>query len=261
MVHILVFLSILSLSIRVCCAQSISITGPARIGMLEAETYAISWTSSGIESVSIVAHGTRTPLGTRSRGSFNMAVTEAVPATWESAEWTVPWIDSVTFFVKVKGYDLDGNMVAFDERGYRFRPAVLANRTEDGIYLDLHRRTNQRLYRQENYRITHAYLSSSSENYEWRPPCNHVRRAHDHAGVFSVIEKKRSHWSILFDVEMPWAMRYHRGHFIHATSPALYRLLGVPASGGCNRMTNHDARELYRLTPLGTRVEVIGPDG
>jgi len=76
-----------------------------------------------------------------------------------------------------------------------------------------------------------------------------------------VLEKKRSHWSTLFNVRMPWAMRYHGGHYIHATSPNLYRLLGRPASHGCNRLTHRDARELYQTTPLGTRVEVVGPDG
>lgn len=241
--------------------QSVSITGPNRGAMLEGETYTITWESNGIQSVSVVAHGERTARGTQSRGNFSYAVAEAVPAGEGRAEWQVPWVDSRSLFIKLKGYDRAGEVVATAERGYGFRPAVLANRTEDGIYLDLSRRSNQRLYVQRDYRITRAYITTSSENYEWRPPCNHVRRAHDHAGVFSVIEKKRSHYSELFEVEMPWAMRYHRGHFVHATSPNLYRDLGEPSSGGCNRLTDHDARELYIMTSIGTRVEVIGPDG
>jgi len=242
-------------------AQTISITGPDRLGMLEGETYVITWEAGGLESVSIVAHGTRTPLGTQSRGNFSIAVVEGVSAGAGSAEWTVPWIDSITFFIKAKGYASDGRQVPFAERGFRFRPSVMADRMEDGIYLDLSKRTNQRLYRQQDYRITRAYFTSSSEAYHWRPPGSHISSPHDHAGVFSVLEKRRMHWSTLFNVQMPWAMRYHGGHFTHATSRNLYRNLGMPASAGCNRMTNHDAREIYRMTPLGSRLEVVGPDG
>ena len=229
--------------------------------MREGETYTITWAADAIQSVSVVVYGTRTPRGTTSRGNFQIAAAEAVPAALGQLSWTVPWIDSVEFLVKAKGYNSLGYQVAMDERRYGFRPAVMANRTEDGIYLDLHERINQRVYVQKDSCLTRAYLSSSSENYLWLAPSRHSTKPHDHAGVFKVLEKKRSHWSTLFNVRMPWAMRYHGGHYIHATSPNLYRLLGRPASHGCNRLTHRDARELYQTTPLGTRVEVIGPDG
>lgn len=241
-------------------AQSITITGPNRSGMLEGESYNITWNARGARSVSIAAKGVRTPLGEKSRGRFQHEIASGVPAGRRSAKWRVPWIDSTLFTLKAKAYNAQGRVIASDTRTYRFRPAVLKDRMEDGIYLDLHNRTKQRLYRQKNYRITHAYLSSSSERYSWRRPGSHISASHDHAGVFSVLEKKRSHWSSLFNVEMPYAMRYHGGHFIHATSPNLYRHLGTPASAGCNRLTRHDARQLYHMTPLGTRVEIIGPD-
>jgi hypothetical protein len=243
------------------CAQSIAITGPDRDGVVEGQTYSITWSANGIQSVSLVAQASRTPRGTTSRGQFEIAIAEGVPAADGSASWEVPWLDTVRFRIRAKGYNAQGQEVAATERLYNFRPAVMAERLEDGIYIDLSSETNQRLYMQRDYRLTRAYLTTSSENYLWRPPCSHIRTPHDHAGVFSIIEKKRSHWSELFQVEMPWAMRYHRGHFVHATSPNLYGGLGTASSGGCNRLTDHDARELYRMTSLGTRVEVIGPDG
>ncbi|MBI2843329.1 MAG: L,D-transpeptidase [Armatimonadetes bacterium] len=242
-------------------AETLSITGPNRSAILEGETYTISWAAVGLRSVSIVAHGKRTPLGEKSRGSFSFAIAEQAPAGVRFANWTVPWIDAVTFYIKAKGYNLQGRLVAVDEVSYGFRPAVLANRMQDGLYLDLHKRSDQRLYVQRDYKITHAYISSSSENYLWRPPGSHIKAPHDHAGVFSILEKKPVHWSTLFQVRMPWAMRYHGGHFVHATSRNLYRYLGRPASHGCNRLTNYDARKLYHMTPLGTRIEVIGPEG
>lgn len=242
-------------------AQSITITGPERNAMVEGEGYTITWSSDGIESVNLIAYGERTPLGRKSRGWFREVIAESIPAYDAGAGWTVPWIDSDKFYIKVKGYDAYGNMVAEAVRGYTFRPAVLANRTADGLYLDLHLRKNQRLYVQKDYQIIKAYVSSSSENYLWMPPDTHPSKPHDHAGVFKVINKSINHHSVLFDVDMPFAMQYHGGHFIHATSRNLYKNLGEPASHGCNRLTREDARELFDMTPVGTRVEVIGPDG
>ena len=256
---VLAFLFALAAGRAFC--QEIAITGPDRSGLLEGEKYTITWAADGMQSVSMVAHGALTRMGAKSRGSFQLAIAEGVSAKLEEVRWTVPWIDSATFFVKAKGYDSLGRQVVADERRYDFRPAFLAKRTKDGIYLDLRWRTKQRLYVQKKQRITYVYLSSSSEDYLWLPPGRHLSKPHDHAGAFKVLEKKRLHWSSLFRVKMPWAMRYHGGHFIHATSPNLYGLLGQAASGGCNRMTYPDARELYQMTPLGTRVEVIGPEG
>lgn len=242
--------------------QDIEITEPNRFAMLEGATYVVAWTArKPVNSVSIVATGPRTPLGKESRGDFVVQIAESIPADDGRVEWNVPWIDADSFFVKLKGYDNSGQLVTTTQRGYGFRPRAMANRMEDGIFLDLHTRDTQRLYVQRDYRITKAYMSTSSREYDWRPRNSHVKDPHDHAGVYSILEKKRLHRSVLFDVDMPYAMRYHGGHFIHATSPNLYQYLGAAASSGCNRMTLEDARELYIMTPVGTRVEIIGPDG
>lgn len=60
---------------------------------------------------------------------------------------------------------------------------------------------------------------------------------------------------------MRYSLRYHGGHYIHATTRNYYSALGQPASHGCNRLTLEDARALYLMTPIGARVEVIGPSG
>ena len=242
-------------------AQRLELTGPDRAGMLEGDTYRVSWKTEGIRSVSIIAHGPRTPLGNASRGDFLFVVAESLPAERGAAEWTAPWIDAKSFFLKLKGYDNAGRVVATDERSYGFRPATLADRLHDGIYIDLHRPKRQRLYVQLNGQITRSYLTTSSENYRFRPEGAHHSEPHDHAGVFQVLSKERNHWSSLYDVNMAWAMRYHGGHYIHATTENLYDELGSIASHGCNRLTRKDARELYSMTPVGTRVEVIGPEG
>ena len=242
--------------------QGVQVVGPNRFAMLEGATYTIVWTArEPVDSVSVIATGHKTPLGSRSRGDFVIQIAESIPAEEGRIEWVVPWIDADSFFIKLKGYDESGQLVTTTQRGYGFRPQVMANRMEDGIFLDLHTRDRQRLYVQRDYRITRAYLSTSSREYDWRPPDSHIKAPHDHAGVFSVLEKKMLHRSVLFGVDMPYAMRYHGGHFIHATSPNLYQYLGAAASSGCNRLTLEDARELYITTPVGTRVEIVGPDG
>lgn len=242
-------------------AQEVMLTGPDVEGMVEGTEHLVAWQVDGVESIMIIAHGMRTPVGKEQRGRFEVPIVEYMPADSGEVWWVVPWIDSLDFFITVIGYDSQGQEVASDSRAFRFRPAVLADRFRDGIYLDLSKRVNQRLYYQKGGRITHAYLSSSSAEYQWRARNSHTKAPHDHAGVFKVLDKKRNHYSSLFRVDMPWAMRYHGGHFIHATSPNQYFALGGPASSGCNRLTWTDAKELYDMTPVGTRVEVIGPNG
>lgn len=242
-------------------AQGVSITGPDRSTILEGQEYNITWEGKGIQSTNIIATGVRTPVGGRSRGRFSIVVATSVKGENGSVGWKAPWIDAAVFVIEAKSYDSNGKLVAQGKRAHEFRPAVMANRTADGLYLALDKRTGQRLYKQVNQRITRVYLSSSSENYDWRPIHSHPRTPHDHAGVFRIIQKEPNHYSKEFQVNMPWAMRYLNGHFIHATSRAHYHSLGRPASGGCNRLTRHDARELYMMTPIGTRVEIIGPKG
>jgi lipoprotein-anchoring transpeptidase ErfK/SrfK len=242
------------LSIPAVHAQTLSLTGPNVAALTEGRSYSLTWKSDGIQSVSWVACGSRTHLGRKSRGNFTLAVGQALPAESGATPWTVPWMDGIRFTLKVKGYDSSGKVVAQDVRAYGFRPKVLANRTKDGLYLDLHRKERQRLYVQKIGQITQAYFTTSSMGYLWMPPNRHPSRPHDHAGVFKVIGKSRDHYSKLFRVHMYWALRYHNGHFIHATSRNLYDDLGRPSSHGCNRLTRYDACELYKNTPVGARV-------
>ncbi|MCE5199380.1 MAG: L,D-transpeptidase [Armatimonadota bacterium] len=252
---------LLALTMSPALSQGIRITGPDRSVLLEGTAYDITWAAdSPLKDVSVIAYGIRTPLGDTSRGDFNIPISSSLAEGATSVNWTVPWIDAITFFVKVAGQTADGKQ-STGIRAYGFRPYVLRNRTKDGIYLDLHLKKNQRLYVQRGGRITNVFISSSSAEYRWLSRNRHLNAPHDHAGVFSILEKKPLHHSRLFDVDMPWAMRYHGGHFIHATPPENYEYLGEPASSGCNRMTYVDAYKLYHMTPVGTRVEIIGPGG
>jgi hypothetical protein len=240
--------------------QTVSITGPSRSELTEGAKYMLTWSAGSAETVNIAITGTRTPLGQQSRGDFLIPIAKGVSAAQGEYSFTQPWIDAISIRVIVNGY-AGGKRILSGERTYRFRPAALDGKTPDGIYLDLHARANQRLYTQKDGCITHVYFCSSSEAYLWLPPNRHIAGPHDHAGVFKVLDKSPDHWSELYKVRMLWAMHYLGGHYIHATSPNLYRYLGTPASHGCNRLTRYDAYQLYQMTPIGTRVEVIGPNG
>lgn len=242
-------------------AQAIMITGPNRAALLEDRTYDITWFASGVDKVSIRAYGTNTPVGGQSRGDFSIPIADSIPASQGSVKWQVPSIDSISFTVEVKANNQPPGSDIIATQTFGFRPAVMAGKIAAGIYLDLHERTHQRLYLQKAGKIVRAYLSTSSANYLWLPSNSSLQTPHDHAGVFRILGKEPLHWSRLFDVPMPWAMRYTGGHFIHATSPGEYEFLGTPASSGCNRLHYDDARALYSITPIGTRVEIIGPNG
>lgn len=174
-------------------AQTLAFVGPDRDTLVEGDRYSIEWTSWGLKSLSIIAYGERTPLGGKSRGSFQIVVSPALPAEEAQRGWTVPWIDALRFNIKLKGYDHFGRLVQTSVRAYGFRPGTLANRFADGIYVDLQKRRDQRLYVQKGGRITHCYLTSSSARYDWRPPNTHPGALHDHAGVFKVLSKELNH--------------------------------------------------------------------
>lgn len=81
-------------------------------------------------------------------------------------------------------------------------------------------------------------------------------------GQFSILSKERRHWSTIYGVWMPYAMRVVGGIFIHElpvrTSGEQYGAdqLGSPASGGCIRVGVGSARQLYNWAPVGTTVVI-----
>jgi lipoprotein-anchoring transpeptidase ErfK/SrfK len=72
-------------------------------------------------------------------------------------------------------------------------------------------------------------------------------------GRYEVFRKKRRSWSVPYRVWLPWASYFVRGIAFHQA-----RVVPVtPVSHGCVRVTAADARWLYGLTPVGTKVRVI----
>jgi L,D-transpeptidase catalytic domain/Sporulation and spore germination/Putative peptidoglycan binding domain len=72
-------------------------------------------------------------------------------------------------------------------------------------------------------------------------------------GRFQVTRKSRRSWSVPYRVWMPWATYFVRGIAFHQSPNVPVR----PVSHGCVRVTAANARWLYALTPVGTKIRVI----
>ena len=77
------------------------------------------------------------------------------------------------------------------------------------------------------------------------------------AGIYSVIEKNREHYSNLYDdASMPFMQRITwSGIALHAGV-----LPGQPASHGCIRLPHRFAEQIFDMTKLGMRVVVVRDD-
>src|SRR6185436_19647687 len=77
------------------------------------------------------------------------------------------------------------------------------------------------------------------------------------AGIYSILEKNREHYSNLYDdASMPFMQRITwSGIALHAGV-----LPGHPASHGCIRMPHSFAERLFDLTSMGMRVIVVPTD-
>ncbi len=73
------------------------------------------------------------------------------------------------------------------------------------------------------------------------------------AGTYSVYSKAPSSWSKRFKVWLPWASYFNDGIAFHGYPDVPV----TAASHGCVRVPLKFAREVYRLLPVGTRVDVI----
>lgn len=78
------------------------------------------------------------------------------------------------------------------------------------------------------------------------------------AGLYQVLSKEESHFSSFGRVYMPWSIQFQGNFFIHG--PTYYpddTPTSATYSGGCIRLSNEDAEEIYKLAKKGTPVLVF----
>ncbi len=73
-------------------------------------------------------------------------------------------------------------------------------------------------------------------------------------GSWKVARKEERSWSVPYKVWLPWAIYIIAGYAFHEYPD----VPPTPASHGCVRIPSWDAEWLYRRTPFGTLVTVIG---
>lgn len=225
----------------------------------EGQTVSLQWRSGpGIYSVAATVSWENTKLGGASRGGEDFVLQQPKPFPNGATLWEVPWIDGVAVTFRLKAFKRNADVLATAEVTVPYRPTVMRDRLEDGIYVWLRGPHGERVYRQENGHLVASYLCSGAANYRLPNNSNRPMHPHNHYGVFRVYTKERVHVSSFNDAwRMQYSMFFHSGHALHATSRNMYRHLGRPASHGCVRLHLNDARRLYGVTSRGTRVEVF----
>ncbi len=94
-------------------------------------------------------------------------------------------------------------------------------------------------------------LSKGKEGSWWETP----------AGVYKIQSKEKNHFSSFGEVYMPYSMAFQGNFFIHGWP---YYPGGEPVaegySGGCIRLSDKDAQQVYDLVEIGTPVLVFEKD-
>ncbi len=225
--------------------------------LLEGSEVSIRWDSGGpIDRVRLYYYYDRCRLGGRSRGRYGRVIFGQMIPNLGRVPWTVPWMDTDAFRLRMAGYDREGSLIAADEVGVRFRPAELKDLPAHAIGIIKKR---QRLYYYENGRIRRMHIISTAAPGYTTPtmhPGSHDRRR---GAMGQVFRKSPNAWSRRYTCWMPyWLQITSTGsHGIHATSPPFYRYLGRGASHGCVRQHRSDARALYQLVDVGTPVYIF----
>lgn len=225
--------------------------------VLEGAEVVLRWRSRGpVQQVRLYYYYDRCALGGQSRGTFGRVIYGQMLPNFSEVPWTIPWMDTAAFRLRIAAYDGAEMLVAEDEIGLRFRPAELKNLPDRAIGIVKKR---QRLYYYEDGRVRRMHIvSTAAPGYTtplMRPGSHDPRRG----AMGKVFRKHPSAFSRMYRVAMPyWLQITSSGsHGIHATSPRYYHLLGRPASHGCVRQHNSDAAVLYGLVAVGTPVYVF----
>jgi lipoprotein-anchoring transpeptidase ErfK/SrfK len=108
-------------------------------------------------------------------------------------------------------------------------------------------------------KVIHNFPCSTAKERRVVSPSGRVYYARTPSGTFPVTHMDKNYYSRTWKVRMPFAVFFHGGVAIHATSPSHYAELGKPASGGCVRLGRTNAQTVYDLvTQVGaSRTRIV----
>ena len=95
--------------------------------------------------------------------------------------------------------------------------------------------------------LIHRYTVSTAWERNVEGKSGRVYNAYTPEGVFTPDALETKRYSNLWRVNLKYVIRFSGGVWIHATTTDHYKELGAPASGGCVRMHEEDAAELFDL--------------
>ena len=193
-----------------------------------------------------------------SRGSFAGRIGAENAPNVGKATWKVPWLDGPLLSLRVVGFDAAGKQVAELYRDVQLLPSEAATEKLPGTCIVVDKRLQRMWYIKDN-RIRRMHLVSTAAPGYATPrmrPGGHFKGRGSTGRVFN---KALNPYSSLYHVNMAYWLGITASgtHGLHATSPALYRRLGHPASHGCIRQHRSDARTLYNMVRVGTAVYVL----
>jgi len=81
------------------------------------------------------------------------------------------------------------------------------------------------------------------------------------AGLYKILDGHKLSFSVVSDVYMPWALHYYGKYYIHGEPyyPGGRKLISS-VSGGCIRLKDKDARDIYELSELNMPVLVVAKE-
>lgn len=215
----------------------------------------------GITTLKLSIHYYLTLLGGQPRGEQTISLGD-IHSAEEVLTWQVPWLDTLTFSLKAKGYNAAGQQVAMIERKMSFVPAAIitaAERLEKekgkdtfGEQAVIFDRAHQRLYFLHDSVSQFVFLDSTGKY-----NLNKDKYGNTPPGVYKVKLTWVNRWSKDYQCWMPFGFKFTGKFNCHATSKKYYPLLGTMASHGCVRLHLVDAKKLYRYIRVGDLVIVI----
>ena len=225
--------------------------------VLEGNKVILRWRSGGpIEKVRLYYSYDNCPLAGKPRGRVGKILFNQMIPNWGEVAWTIPWLDTDGFRLRIAGYSRDDALIASEEIGVRFRPAELKDLPDHAIGIIKKR---QRLYYYEDGKIQRMHIVSTAAPGYWTPTMKPGSYDPRRGALGKVFGKQSNAWSRRYNCSMPYWLQISASgsHGIHATSSPFYRYLGRPASHGCVRQHRTDARALYQLVDVGTPVYIF----
>ena len=223
----------------------------------DGDTVTIRWRTLGdVSKVRFYFHGERCKLGGRSRGEFGDVIGEGMLPNTGELQWTVPWLDATSMYLRLAAYDDNDQQLAWTEREVRLLPREFEDLPQTCIAVSKKR---QRLVYFQDGEVKRMHVVSTAAPGYTTPRMKPGSRDRRRGKMGQVFGKAYMPFSRMYRVTMPYwlAITSSGSHGIHATTPRFYGRLGRPASHGCIRQHRTDAQVLYKMVDVGTPVYVF----